>query len=131
MFSVDFVRIVLINFISVHFSHSLHFLPFGRRPFSWTLKDKWTLWCNITSIFLFSLFLKNRNEGKNETLKQQLCTDPKGTMATPGDCPRSELQVILVLLFENLYLKTGTITESGAHSVTKWWWFPWTLEGGQ
>ncbi|KAM9696446.1 protein arginine N-methyltransferase 2 isoform 1-T1 [Dama dama] len=33
-----------------------------------------------------------RNEGKNETLKQQLCTDPKGTMATPGDCPRSELQ---------------------------------------
>ncbi|XP_024857724.1 protein arginine N-methyltransferase 2 isoform X2 [Bos taurus] len=33
-----------------------------------------------------------RNEGENETLKQQLCTDPKGTMATPGDCPRNELQ---------------------------------------
>ena len=54
--------------------------------------------------FLILSFLKNRNEGKNETLKQQLCTDPKGTMATPGDCPRSELQVISVLLFENLYL---------------------------
>ncbi|XP_057552811.1 protein arginine N-methyltransferase 2 isoform X5 [Hippopotamus amphibius kiboko] len=33
-----------------------------------------------------------RNGGENETLKQQLCADPKGTMATPGDCPRSELQ---------------------------------------
>ena len=35
-------------------------------------------------------------------------------MATPGDCPRSELQVISVLLCENLYLKARTITESGA-----------------
>ncbi|KAM9088880.1 LOW QUALITY PROTEIN: protein arginine N-methyltransferase 2 [Megaptera novaeangliae] len=33
-----------------------------------------------------------RNGGENETLKQQLCADPKGIMATPGDCPRSELQ---------------------------------------
>lgn len=115
MFSVDFVRVVFINFISIHSSHSLY--PFGGRPFSWTLKVNIMMQRN--KHFLILSFLKNRNEGKNETLKQQLCTDPKGTMATPGDCPRSELQVISVLLFVNLYLKTGTIAESGARSLTK------------
>lgn len=38
--------------------------------------------------------------------------DPKRTMATSGDCPGSESQVISILVCKNLYLNTGNITES-------------------